>query len=128
VLVQVKANQAALLEAVAGIAATTAPAETAASRNNGRARQEDRAVEIFPVGEALAGTDWQPFIKTLIRVSRRTLLRAAATGLWTERAEVAYYVSSAVNLPAATWSAAIREHWSIESAPQAHTRRRFKMN
>jgi hypothetical protein len=111
----VKANQAALLDAVTSIAATVAPADTTVSRNKGRARQEDRAVEIFPVGEALAGTEWQPFINTLIRVSRRTLLRSAATGLWAERAEVAYYLSSAVDLRAATWSAAIREHWSIEN-------------
>jgi predicted transposase YbfD/YdcC len=106
----VKANQAALLDAVTGIAATVAPADSAVSRNKGRARQEDRAVEIFPVGETLAGTECQPFINTLIRV-----LRSVAAGLWTERAELADYISSAVDLPAATWSAAIREHWPIEN-------------
>jgi hypothetical protein len=31
-------------------------------------------------------------IKTIIRVTRHTLLRSAATGMWVERGEVAYYV------------------------------------
>lgn len=114
-LVQVKANQANLFEAVRAVAANDAPSDTAFSRNKGRSRQEDRTVEVFPVGDALAGTEWQPFIKTIIRVTRRTLLHSAATGLWDQRGEVAFYVSSAAGFPATAWAAAIRAHWGIEN-------------
>lgn len=99
-MVQVKANQANLFEAVQAVAANDTPSDTAFSRNKGRARQEDRTVEVFPVGDALAGTEWQPFIKTIIRVTRPTLLHSAATGLWDQHGEVAFYVSSADGFPA----------------------------
>ena len=94
---------------------------TTVSRDKGRSRQEDRTVEGFPVGDALAKTEWQPFIKTIVRVTRYTLLRSAATGLWNNRGEVAYsvsYVSSADDLPATAWAAAIRGHWAIEKCNQ----------
>jgi predicted transposase YbfD/YdcC len=110
-----KENQPNLLEAVCTIADDSVPADTAVSRNNGRSRQEDRTVEVFPVGKTLAATEWQPFVKTIIRVTRRTLLRSAATGMWTERGEVAYYLSSADSLAASEWAAAIRGHWGIEN-------------
>jgi predicted transposase YbfD/YdcC len=35
--------------------------------------------------------------------------------MWNERSEVAYYLSSAVGLPATAWAAAIRGHWGIEN-------------
>jgi hypothetical protein len=81
-LVQVKANQPTVFEAVRAQAESTPPSDTAVSRNKGRSRQEDRTVEVFPAGDALAETEWQPFIKTIVRVTRYTLLRSAATGLW----------------------------------------------
>lgn len=110
-LVQVKANQSNLFETACAIANTDAPADTAFSRGKGRSRQEDRTVEVFPVGDTLAGTEWQPVIKTIIRVTRRTLLHSAATGLWHQRGVVAFYVSSAADFPATAWAAAIRGHW-----------------
>ena len=114
-LVQLKANQAKLFEAAGIIADNAIQADTAFSRNNGRSRQEDRTVDVFPAGDALAAIEWHPFVKTIIRVTRHTLLRSAATGLWTERGEVAYYVSSADGLPATAWAATIRAHWGIEN-------------
>jgi predicted transposase YbfD/YdcC len=63
----------------------------------------------------LAATEWQPFVNTIIRVTRRTLLRSAATGMWNERGEVAYYLSSAESLDADKWAAIIRGHWGIEN-------------
>ncbi len=110
-----KANQSNLFEAACAIAAANIPSDTAFSRNKGRSRQEDRTVEVFPVDDALAGTEWQPLIKTIIRVTRHTLLYSAATGLWGQRGEVAYYVSSAADFPATDWAAAIRGHWGIEN-------------
>jgi predicted transposase YbfD/YdcC len=111
----VKANQSNLFRTSCAIADNTAPADTTFSRDTGRSRQEDRTVEVFPVADALAGSEWQPFIKTVIRVTRRTLLYSAATGLWNQRGEVALYVSSADGVPATEWAAAIRGHWGIEN-------------
>jgi predicted transposase YbfD/YdcC len=115
VLVQLKANQSKLFDAVCTVADSTNPADTAVSRDNGRSRAEDRTVEIFPVGHALAATEWHPYVRTIIRVTRRTLLRSATTGMWDKRGEVAYYVSSATDIPATAWAAAIRGHWGIEN-------------
>lgn len=114
-LVQLKANQSNLLETARTIAADNLPSDTAFSRTKGRSRQEDRAVEVFPVSDALAGTEWQPLIKTVIRITRSTLLYSAATGLWGQRQETAFYVSSAADYPATEWAAAIRGHWGIEN-------------
>ena len=114
-LVQLKSNQAKLFEAVCIIAENAGAAETATTRNTGRSRREDRTVEVFPVGDALAATEWQPFVKTIIRVTRHTLLRSAATGLWDQRGEVAYYLSSATGLTPTAWGDAIRGHWGIEN-------------
>jgi predicted transposase YbfD/YdcC len=114
-LVQLKANQAKLFDAVCVIADTTTPDDTAIAHNTGRSRQESRTVEVFPAGDVLAATEWQPFVKTIVRVTRRTWLRSAATGLWDQRGEVAFYLSSATDLPATAWAAAIRGHWGIEN-------------
>ena len=114
-MVQLKDNQASLSNAVEAIAARRPPADVASSCNKGRARQEHRTVEIFPVDEDLAETEWQPFIKTIVRVTRHTWLRRAATGMWDQRGEVAYYVSSANGLSAKSWAEAIRGHWGIEN-------------
>jgi predicted transposase YbfD/YdcC len=114
-LVQLKANQAKLFDAVCIIGNSAGPAETAFARNTGRSRQEDRTVEVFPVGDALAATEWQSFVKTIIRVTRHTWLRSAATGLWDQRGEVAYYLSSATDLTPTACGDAIRGHWGIEN-------------
>lgn len=114
-LVQLKTNQAKLFDAVCIIANNASAAESAFARNTGRSRQEDRTVEVFPAGDALAATEWHPFVKTIIRVTRHTLLRSAATGLWDQRGEVAYYLSSATGLTPTAWAAAIRGHWGIEN-------------
>ncbi len=114
-LVQLKENQANLSDAVRAITARRTPADTASSRNKGRSRDERRTVEVFPVGNALAETEWAPFIATIIRVTRHTWLRSTATGMWEQRGEVAYYVSSAAGLRAGAWADIIRGHWGIEN-------------
>ena len=76
---QLKANQATLFDAVYSLTAHNTPADAAFSRTIGRCRQEDRTVDVFPAGEALATTEWQPFVKTIVRVTRQTLCRCWAT-------------------------------------------------
>jgi hypothetical protein len=101
-LVQLKENQPNLDADVRAIADRHTPSDSASSRDTGRSRQEDRTVEVFPVGKALVGSEWQPFVKTIIRVTRQTWLRSAATGMWQPRGEVSYYISSQQGLPAKT--------------------------
>jgi len=113
--VQLKNNQAQLSDVVAGIAAGVVPADTASSQNDGRSRREYRTVEVFPAGNDLVPTEWGPFIKTIIRVTRKTWLRSAATGLWDRRGEVATYISSTDELSASQWGSVIRGHWGIEN-------------
>jgi predicted transposase YbfD/YdcC len=111
----VKENQPALLAAIRALTATLDPTDTDEDRCITRSRQEDRTVEIFPAARAVAGTEWEPHIQTIIRVTRSTLVRSAKTGLWKERQEVAYYVTSATGRSAKFWADAIRGHWGIEN-------------
>jgi hypothetical protein len=114
-VVQLKKNQRTLFEAASVIAASNPPQDTAFTREHARNRQEDRTVEVFAIGDALAGSDWQPFIQTIVRVSRRTLIFNTATGQWKPRSEVAWYVTSASGLSASDWQTVIRGHWGIEN-------------
>ena len=83
-LVQVKENQPGLIERLRQTAEQVAPLEVAESRDRGRNRQEDRTVAIFDLAQAFAGTDWEPYAATGIRVTRATLVRSAATGQWSD--------------------------------------------
>jgi hypothetical protein len=114
-IAQLKTNQQALFEAACTIAASNEAQDTAFTRDLARGRQEDRTVDVFAVGDALGRSDWQPFIKTIIRVSRRTLIFNTTTGQWKPRSEIAWYVSSASGLSASDWQNVIRGHWSIEN-------------
>ena len=96
------------------IGATTAPVEVDDSRNLARNRQEDRRLEVYVAGSALDDGDWSPLVAAVARGTRHTLIRSAATGLWTCREETAFYASS-VMLPAKIFASAIRNHWAIEN-------------
>jgi len=113
-IVQVKNNQPGLLRRLKGIAATTAPVEVDDSRNLARNRQEDRRVEVYAPGPALDDGEWGPLVAAVVRVTRQTSIRSAATGLCRSREETAFYASS-VMLPAETFASAIRNHWTIEN-------------
>ena len=97
------------------VAATTAPLATADSRDLARNRQEDRRVEIYAPGAALNDGEWGTLIAAIVCVTRSTLIRSAATGLWKRREETAFYASS-VMLPADIFASAIRGHWEVENA------------
>ena len=80
----------------------------------GRNRHETRTAEVFPAARAVAGTEWKPLIKRVVRVTRDVLHRDSKTGLWSSTSEVAYYV---VNSPISARRAAtaIRGHWHVEN-------------
>lgn len=113
-IVQVKSNQKGLLRRLESLVATTAPIAVDDSRDLARNRQEDRRVEIYAPGSALDGGEWGPFVAAVARVTRHTLIRSSATGLWKSREETAIYVSS-VMLSAEIFASAIRNHWAIEN-------------
>lgn len=69
---------------------------------------------MFASGDELAGTEWVGHVRAVIRITRDTLTRSAATGLWRAASETAFFVSDIV-LPAAVCAKVIRNHWSIEN-------------
>jgi predicted transposase YbfD/YdcC len=103
-----------LLRRLESLVATAAPFAVDDSRTLARNRQEDRRVEIYAPGSTLDGGEWGPLVAAVVRVSRHTSIRSAATGLWKSREETAIYVSS-IMLPAKTFANAIRNHWAIEN-------------
>lgn len=92
-IVQVKGNQKFLLHSLEVLAATTVPIDIDDSRGLGRNRQEDRLVEVYTPGTAL-DDEWAPHIAAVVHVTRRTLVRSAASGLWKTREETAIYTNS----------------------------------
>ena len=71
-IVQVKANQQTLLDAIETIAAADAPVDTSLTIDKKRhGRHEYRLVETFDVAGRL-GSDWRDLIKTAVRVTRHT--------------------------------------------------------
>jgi predicted transposase YbfD/YdcC len=113
-IVQVKANQPGLLQRCEHIAATAALVTRHDSRNLARNRQEDRRVEVYAPGDVLSDGEWGSLIAAIVRVTRFTLIRSAATGLWKQREETAFHASS-VLLPAEIFAQAIRGHWAVEN-------------
>lgn len=114
IIVQVKANQPTLLHDLEHIVATSDPAAVHDSRDRARNRREDRHVYVYDTAAALKGTEWEPLVAAMVCVHRQTLMRSAATGLWTQREEASFYISS-VMLPAETFAQAIRGHWGVEN-------------
>jgi predicted transposase YbfD/YdcC len=114
VIVQVKANQPTLLQGLEQIVATRTPVAVHDSTHRARNRREDRHVHVYDTATALKGTEWETLVAAMVCVHRQTLMRSAATGLWAQREEASFYISS-VMLPAETFAHAIRGHWAVEN-------------
>jgi predicted transposase YbfD/YdcC len=115
VIVQLKDNQPTLLQNVEATCASRLPTSNNTEVTAGRGRHETRTAEVFSAARALAGTEWKPLIKTIVRVTRDVLHRNAKTGLWSSTSEVAYYVANFA--PSARHAAiAIRCHWHVENS------------
>ncbi len=91
-----------------------------------RNRHETRIVGVFDAAPAVAGMEWEPDVAAIIQVERTVHAYQPATGLIKTSAETSFYLSNRP-IDAAQAAAAIRKHRGIESAPQAHTRRRFNV-
>ncbi len=114
IIVQVKANQPTLLQGLEQIVATRTPVAVHDSTHRARNRREDRHVHVYDTATALKGTEWETLVTAMVCVHRQTLMRSAATGLWAQREEISFYISS-VMLPAETFAHAIRGHWAVEN-------------
>jgi predicted transposase YbfD/YdcC len=57
---------------------------------------------------------WRDHVAVVARITRRTRLRDAGTGLWRRRDDVAYYACQA-RPDAATLGRLVRGHWGIEN-------------
>ena len=113
-IVQLKDNQPSLLQKVQAACASRRPASSDTSVSSGHNRHETRSADVFSASRAIAGTEWQSLIKSIVRVTRDVLHRDAKTGLWSSTSEVAYYVA---NSPASACLAAtaVRCHWHVEN-------------
>ncbi len=113
-VVQVKANQQTLSQAIEEICATETPVDSANTVDRNRhGRQEHRRVETFDVTGRL-GPHWDGLINIAARVTRFTWHKDTRTGLWRETCEAALYASQ-IPLSATAIGAAIRQHWGIEN-------------
>jgi predicted transposase YbfD/YdcC len=127
-IVQVKDNQPTLYREVEALCAVAERLSSERSVDkNRRNRDETRADAVFDAKPAVAGTQWEPHVAAIIRVERTVQHFQPATGRWKPSFETSFYLSGRP-VDAKTAATAIRGHWGIESAPQAHTRRRFVMN
>jgi predicted transposase YbfD/YdcC len=97
------------------VCAGRAPVDRAATVDRHRhGRHEQRRVEVFAPAPADLPPGWRGHIAAVARITRRTWLRDAGTGLWRRRAEVAYYACQ-LRLDAPTFGRLVRGHWGIEN-------------
>ena len=125
-LAQVKANQPGLLATLQEIAAEQPPVERFESVDpKSHGRHETREIETFDVQDKL-DAEWDGLIVQAARVSRLTWHKDTRSGFWKATEEVSFYACQ-IKLDAKTFSQAVRNHWAIESAPQAHRTGRLRM-
>ena len=79
-----------------------------------RGRHERRRVEVFAPTPADLPPGWRGHIAAVARITRRTWLRDAGTGLWRRREEIACYACQ-TELDAPTFGRLVRGHWGIEN-------------
>ena len=115
-LVQVKANQPSLLDAlhvIAAIEPATDRFESVDRNRHRHGRQEHRLVETFDVTGTLAA-EWDDLIGCAARITRLTWHKDTQSGFWQATEEVSFYVCQ-VLLGAQAIGHAVRTHWGIEN-------------
>lgn len=116
-IVQVKENQPTLYKAVESCCQKAASALSGCQTvdENKRNRHETRTVGVFDPTDAVAGTEWEPYVAAIIQVDRTVYHRNPATGLLITSLETSYYLSNRP-IKARKASDKIREHWGVETA------------
>lgn len=114
-IVQLKDNQPTLTEKVEALVATADPADATIAKDKGHNRAEIRVVEVFDARHAVAGTDWEDLISSIIKVTRTISTKNTKTGYdWDTTSHTAFYLSTDRSA-AYIFSNAIRSHWGIEN-------------
>ena len=113
-VVQVKDNQPTLRPQAETTCAAQPPTGIDTSRTSARNRYETRTVEVFGATHTVAGTEWKPLIKTIVRVERKVWHRNAKTGLLSGTSDLACYLAN-FTAPASHAATAIRGHWHVEN-------------
>jgi predicted transposase YbfD/YdcC len=103
-----------LLQQTQAVCSTCEPLGSDITITRGRARHETRTVAVFEPAEAVAGTEWEPLVKQIVRVTRDVLHRSSKSGLWSGTSEVAYYLVN-TKASACSLATAIRSHWHVEN-------------
>src|SRR3979490_464095 len=67
VIIQLKDNQPSLLHNVEAVCASRNPTGSDTEVTTGRGRHETRTAEVFSANTAVAGTEWKPLIKAIVR-------------------------------------------------------------
>ena len=101
-------------EKAQSVATTEQPLDTATATDSGHNRNETRKVAVFDAHNAVAGTEWEPLLASIIQVTRITHKRNSRTGLWNTTVNTALYLSSCP-ASADVFADAIRSHWGIEN-------------
>ena len=118
IIVQVKANQAQLLEAVEAIAQDEPCHSQARQFDHKRSRIERRQVSVYlaaTLGELLDEPNgWPSRITSVVKVYRDTDRFDTRLKDWCRSTETAYYISTA-DPSASLFAEAIRGHWGIEN-------------
>ena len=119
VIVQVKANQAQLLEAVETIAQHETCQSHARQFDHRRSRIERRQVSVYSaatLGELLdEPSGWPSRITSVVKVYRDTDRFDTRLKDWCRSTETAYYISTAAQ-SASLFAEAIRGHWGSKTA------------
>ena len=114
VIVQVKANQATLLQDCQTLADTVLPDEVYVEPwTKGHQRIEQRQVELFYYPLLTACQEWD-LVKVVIKVTRRRKTYQTITQQWHHSDEVSFYIATLVG-SAQQFCEAIRRHWHIEN-------------
>ena len=125
-IAQVKSNQPTLLHSLQTLTNARTPLDHCEIKDKiAHGRQERRRVETFDVAGCL-GPEWNELAVTAARVTRLTWHKDTKSGFWHETEEVSFYACQ-VALGAKAFGEAVRCHWGIESAPQAHRTGRLRM-
>jgi hypothetical protein len=69
------------LQQTQAVCAADDPTDTDSTVTNGRARHETSTVEVFEPATAIAGSEWKPLARQIVRVTREVLHRSSKTGL-----------------------------------------------
>lgn len=114
VIVQVKENQAQLLDDCQIVASVEQPRDSfQAPIEKGHGRIETRSARVFDFTFS-TDPEWQECIKQVVEITRIREVKNTKTRQWVKSGEVSIFVST-TEKSAEEYNAIIRKHWGIEN-------------